>query len=342
MYKTRKDILYQLIPYKSPEIPDFFYEGMSDCSQKIRDYIVLVFVCLQPSTELFEELFYKTHYTMNTRLLFIILISLNFSLYSQTEISYKEYDINLNADIGHDIYALKNNGEKLPEGDYVVKKTKRSGKKFAFYFSISNSGEIDGNVYLKYGHDIEGVVISKIQVKNGVVKKYRLFDLSGKHLRAEGFFKGDTIVTREYTNSNLLTYEIKELKGEYVYKYECDAYNYPKQMTDSLGKCVKTDYVTGVEDEILNGKILTRKRTKNIPEDIESIIDIYDSTDENKRIIYYINRVKKTIKKDGSYEIEERKEGSYLLKKYNKKGELIKSDHIILEMKVAPEELQEE
>ncbi len=162
-----------------------------------------------------------------------------------------------------------------------------------------------------------------------VLFEKKIFDLSGKRLRIEGFFKGDTIVKREYTNSNLLTYETKALKGEDVYKYKCEAYNYPEQMTDSLGKCVKTDYIAGVEDEILNGKILTRKRTKNIPEDIESIIDVYDSTDENKRIIYYINRVKKTIKKDGSYEIEEPIEGGVLLKKYNKKGELIESQYVI-------------
>lgn len=257
---------------------------------------------------------------INTTILCLILTQF---VFGQTEISKEKYKINLDAKIGERIYVKDSIGNILKNGEYLFKMP--DGRvKLSFWFSIEDSGEINGDVKLNIGDKIENQLLELYKVKNGIVKKIEQFDQKRKFLETEIFISGDTVIKRNYKLNKLLYYEKKEIKGKEIYKYSCD--NYYEE--DYIDKCTKTDFIEGIVERILNGNVLSRTKTKNLPFNIKKIVENFNPEESVKKIIVYTDKVIKTTYKNGSYKTEKPIKDGVFEKIYNKKGILIESGEV--------------
>ncbi len=247
---------------------------------------------------------------MKNKGLLLLFLTISVFAFGQTEISKKENRVKADG-IGKRIYIKNKHGKKHPKGDYFLK---RKGE--IYYFSTLSSGEIDGDSYTKK----DGITRVKLKVKNGILIEVKKFNKTGDFLKEEHFLEGKTTVIRNYNKEHQLIGEIKEQQGKTIYEYNC--YNYDNK------KCFKEYKIKGIKEYLENGKVLIRKKTKNLAEGIASITDFFDPKDKDKRTIIYTNGTEKTIKKDGSYIILEKGESGVIEKKYDKKGNLINTDSI--------------
>jgi len=257
------------------------------------------------------------------KVLIIFILLLNTIIYSQTELNEADYSINVYAKIGKKVYARELNNQKLPKGNYTIKII--DGRhKISFWFFILDTGEIDGDIELNIGYKKDGVLLEKYQVKNGIVERIQKFDQKREYLEYESFFKGDTLVTRRYKINDLLYYEDKKVNGKETYEYSCSDY----VNLDTIEDCTKIDFIKGVEEKYLDGKLIKRIRTKGLSKNIKKIIENYDSKNEITKIIKNTNGVSKTFFRNGNYNIEKPIKGGVYMEEYNKKGVLIESGKI--------------
>ena len=257
---------------------------------------------------------------INTTILCLILSQF---VFGQTELSKEKHIINLDAKIGERIYVTDSIGNTLNNGEYLFKFLE-GRVKLSFWFSIEDSGEINGDVKLNIGDKIDSQLLELYKVKKGIVKKIEQFDQKRKFLDTEIFISGDTVIERNYKLNKLLYYENKGIKGNEIYKYSC--VNYYEE--DYIDKCTKTDFIKGIVEETLKGNVISRTKTKNLPSNILKIVENLGTEESVKKIIVYTDKVIKTTYKNGSYKTETPIKGGVFEKVYNNKGVLIESGKV--------------
>ncbi len=245
--------------------------------------------------------------------------------FGQTLLSKKDYETNIynRGNTGEKVHAKNKNGKKLHPGSYMYE-IKEGTQPLSFWFSIVSTGEIDGTVKVIIGVQKEGQLLAEIKVKEGLVLGVKEFHQRKKYLEKETYTRGDTIITKSYKETKTVYYELKTIKGENIYEYSCsDYYENPE-----MGDCSKIDFIKGIEEKYLKGKLITVIKTKNLPGSIKEVIKNFDFRNKIKKRITYTNGVVKTFYRNGNYKIEKPIRGGVYEELYNSKEKLIDSGKV--------------
>ena len=112
-------------------------------------------------------------------------------LCSQTEFTEEDlenYNVVLSGRIGEKLYIKEKSGDKLPKGEYVLKFME--GKhNLSYWFSIIDSGELDGEVRLNIGNKKSDQKLMRLQIKNGLIREIQQFDQDKEFLERESFYE---------------------------------------------------------------------------------------------------------------------------------------------------------
>ncbi len=158
--------------------------------------------------------------------LIVLIISLFFPikmLLAQIEIAEEDHNFALNRKVDEKVYCRTKTNENLKEGNYYIK-FKEGNQPLSFWFSILPNGEIHGELKVRIGHSDDNELLGLLNVKKGVVERYRLYSqYNTKLLSAENYKKGDTIIMKYYTKKGILESESRKIKGKEIYRYECES-----------------------------------------------------------------------------------------------------------------------